>query len=860
MALNLGVCMSLPCLRLRSFALWVLFAFTLWAGHASAQEIVRYGALLNDGSRITGRELSSWYEKSKEPKLDGKPLFKENHARWLIDQWRKISEGERTPEEYVEFFGGDRLPAKVLGFRFGNEDPSWTHPPHLVVDPTIGVHWPDKQPTPVRVTTHWLRRVVWQKRMGEQYRPATVFFRDGRMLEFRSLRWATNSVVLLREQGTMEIPFDQIAELHMARMSPWDAHFEQLAVLLPEGKGRWMQWETWTGITVTGSLNRFDAGSRGGNEANNWQHLIQPAWALDPLWLAHVQVRIRRYFSTNELPLTTLEPIASKQRNSLGGGWQWQQMRNVEGDLLKANNLEFGWGFGVHTYNELEFELHPAVRKFRTSMALDRSVGAGGCAKGLIYAGPAEGKPLYEGKILVGSNEVLDTGNLDWPQDAARKLTLVADPVSQGRPAGADPLDIRDTFDWLEPMLELDQGEVEKEIRQRVLRNYPTWRHWTMSESSKPLLQNQWDGTNQREPRFRMVAAAGEKLSFKRKFEIEDGQNWLMLAVSRIESGTQPSRVQVKINGREAGKFEVPVRRSSGDPDPMALPVDKYRGKEIEVEVIQTGDGPTALVDWRSVGLVDQLPGLKRLYEDEAEFLEQLVEGEAVVSLEKTDRYAGQNALRIGTGAKYNPRIAGLSAAIRDDPKLGEFRFIRFAWKKQGGESIVLELAHEGAWGKGGKRTAPTYRYDAGPNKAGPETATRVEKKTPVEWVVVTRDLYADFGAFNLTGVSLNCPDGESAIFDHIYLARTMKDFERIESPTVAADAREAEESVKGKTGDELNKTREAIMLIAEAETLARGRDNSTARERANRAISLLPKDSPLVRRAQKVLDKVDGN
>ena len=84
-------------------------------------------ALMADGSRVKSTEITSWYEKTKEPKFDSKqPLFKENHARWLIDTTSQ--DVLRLPEEYVEFFGGDRLPAKVMSFRFGNEDSAWTLP------------------------------------------------------------------------------------------------------------------------------------------------------------------------------------------------------------------------------------------------------------------------------------------------------------------------------------------------------------------------------------------------------------------------------------------------------------------------------------------------------------------------------------------------------------------------------------------------------------------------------------------------------------------------------------------------------------------------------------------------------------
>jgi hypothetical protein len=42
-----------------------------------------------------------------------------------------------------------------------------------------------------------------------------------------------------------------------------------------------------------------------------------------------------------------------------------------------------------------------------------------------------------------------------------------------------------------------------------------------------------------------------------------------------------------------------------------------------------------------------------------------------------------------------------------------------------------------------------------------------------VEFVVVTRDLFADFGEFTFSGIALSPLDGEFALFDHIYLSHS---------------------------------------------------------------------------------------
>ena len=55
--------------------------------------------------------------------------------------------------------------------------------------------------------------------------------------------------------------------------------------------------------------------------------------------------------------------------------------------------------------------------------------------------------------------------------------------------------------------------------------------------------------------------------------------------------------------------------------------------------------------------------------------------------------------------------------------------------------------------------------------------------------MVVTRDLFADFGAFTLTGLALSPMDGDFALFDHIYLGRSVRDFE-LATPAVKVQAK----------------------------------------------------------------------
>jgi len=87
----------------------------------------------------------------------------------------------------------------------------------------------------------------------------------------------------------------------------------------------------------------------------------------------------------------------------------------------------------------------------------------------------------------------------------------------------------------------------------------------------------------------------------------------------------------------------------------------------------------------------------------------------------------------------------------------------------------MLQLAVNGKWDK-------AMRYFAGTNDADWKPAKRVDARAPASWKVVTRDLFKDFGRpVNITGIALTPMVGEAGLFDSIYLAKHVEDFQQVE-------------------------------------------------------------------------------
>ncbi len=762
------------------------------AGTTFLQAAERYTARMENGSLLDGPEVSPWHETAAQPILRGQPLLNPgDHVRWLRNNDLQLPV---PPPAYVEFLGGDRLPGRVTAYRTGTESPFDRQPPHLVVAHAESLDWPATKRESVRVAVGWLRRVVWQSRALDRYQPGTVYLRDGRQRRFRSLRFQAGGARFLFEDKTEDVPFSQMAELHLPRVDPWEAYYQQLATLSPDGAARLLRIETTDGLIATASTERFAAKAHESNHPRHWLHAVQPAWSLDPLWARFSRIQLRRYWLPHLPALSDIEPSRAADPLAGGGHWTTRKDRNVQGGLLRAGGEDFGWGIGTHAPEVLTFPLPAEAKSFRTKLALDQIAGTGGCARALIHLGEATTTPAFRSDLLIGSKNITTPPPIALPAAAgaaagSRVLTLVSDTAHRDRPPGADPLNIRDFVDWLEPEVELDRGELQRQIRHRSPAVIAAWDGWTAQSPKKGddadlvRVSNRWDETDPRAPAFRLETAARlPGLVLSRLLKPGSRDNWLCLAVSRF--GGPPSRIEVRISGTSAGSFDVPERIAKrGDPDPLVVSLRPYQGKDARIELVLPPE-PSQKLDWRGIAILENRPGLLCLFEEQPDFAKRLTEGEGKAEVIATDRYLGTASLKVTPPGRSAARLLTTPIAIRESPKLGEYRYLRFAWKKKGGERIALQIGHEGRFGPlDAEATAPgkSFRFDAGDGEASFGAAVRLSGKIPSEWTDYTRDLYAEFGSFDLTGLSVAAVDGEYALFDHIYLARTLDDLQKIE-------------------------------------------------------------------------------
>lgn len=576
------------------------------------QPVLRYTGQWVDATWRTADKVGPWHETGSAPRLDDRELFaSEQPIRWLIDNTLPAA---MPGEPMVEFFGGDCLPGRVIAYHDGAQPGARPVAPHLEVATSQRLDGPnDRSQSSVRVTLPWLKRIVWQ-RVGPRYQPGTVFLLDGRQLDFRSVRFSAAGLRLLRRTGIQEVAWNEVAELHLPALDPWDAYFEQLAGLGLTPKARLVQVETSWGLRATSSTDRFRARApAGADKPANWHHLVQPAWSLDPMWLPFESIRVRQYFLAHEVPLSRIEPAAARQQSDLGGpAWPWQTDRNVQWGPLESGGVESPWGFGVHGQTVLEFPLPTMARTFRTRLGLDQVAGSGGCVRAKVVwsaGGRSVGvKPLYASERIVGSKDSLDTGKLVLESGSApaSRLVLQVDSASGERPADADPLDIRTHFDWLEPIVELDPEKLEPEVLRRGPRQIPAWQSWkaVMGDAEAVRLVTHWDQSDKDDPGFRLATAIGhESLHLTGTVWVRPYKDQLVLAVSRPVGG--PSKIEVRVDGEPLGQFDVPERSSrKNNPQPIVVSLGRFHGRQVAVEIVQESKNGRSLVEWEEIALV----------------------------------------------------------------------------------------------------------------------------------------------------------------------------------------------------------------------------------------------------------------
>lgn len=498
--------------------------------------------------------------------------------RWLRST-RLVSKG--PARSGIQFFGDDFLPGVVAGLSSQSGAGLSGSETFLVVAADQSVATSSSKGVAVR--SSWIKKIIWRPRERDDYQPGHAFFPDGRNIEFRALHWTPAGVRLLQNDKIENIAFVELSELHLPDQDPWQTQLRSLACLTPECRGRLFQIESATGGRITASsshIRRWDDAS--------W--IMQPAWASDGITVTLGDLQRVTCYDPHEFPLTRLQPMQVTPHGYVldDRGQIASRDAAVFDTLSRSGGKDYAWSLSLRAPLNIDFLLPSAARRVEALVGIDERAGDGGCARGhlqLLAADRAIARSS-EGPVLQGSRSPPARVSLDVPTGAKQgaRVRLVADSQAAKRPTGADPLEIRDFIDWLEPLVVLDKVQLAREVRQAWPAALGPLADWSLDGDWQP--GSQWRPGGRPRPGFRQEITLGaEPFRISRELNPANEHHHLSIYVSRIAGRSSPIDMRLSIEGHEVARREVPIDEQLDEPARIIVDLSAYIGRTVRLEI-----------------------------------------------------------------------------------------------------------------------------------------------------------------------------------------------------------------------------------------------------------------------------------
>jgi hypothetical protein len=185
-------------------------------------------------------------------------------------------------------------------------------------------------------------------------------------------------------------------------------------------------------------------------------------------------------------------------------------------------------------------------------------------------------------------------------------LRLTADAEPRERPTGADPFDIRDIFNWLEPVVELAPADLRREIEPHHFGAQPLLASWTPDPAEAPnwRLINRFDDAEAGTPVFRQLLSIDAPITFSRRFTVDVKRSIALLQFGRPGNASAQSKFEISVNGRRVLRDSLPGPTPSPEPLQVLVPLKTAAGKPIDLTLRLDPAGRPALIDWRGLTFV----------------------------------------------------------------------------------------------------------------------------------------------------------------------------------------------------------------------------------------------------------------
>lgn len=604
----------------------------LWAAQTAWCE-QRYWILLEDGTQRTGEQLDSWLGGEGAIKLDGKPVGDKNNPLRIVRDTSLISE---NPGPHIRLTNGDVLPGRLEQLAPASMDAATEH---FIVRPALDAHNAVANRQIVRVREHCVAQIVLEGAGQTRYRPGWISFRDGREITARSIRFDGDAIRGLADDDLFTASLREVREIHLPDRNLIEGVLDDAVYAEGDVSGRIVRVRlaagaqfTFPGDMIATEFRLKDATRRGRLQGDIELRAIRPVWALDTVLLDRREVVLASYRRNDEVPLSLLPVVRVQEAHGLHA-WPWRRNRSVGGELLRSGNLAADLGIGAHAASEVVFQLPEAALELSGYVGIDTAVGKGGCAKAQVHRDQVGEKPIWESGFLIGGQQPVSLGRIHV--GGAKQLVLVADVAHQGRPPGADPLDIRDEVDWLLPTVRVDLAKIPQTERDLGFW-IPALAGWEPSpETARHLqLQPAWSSS---EGEWRMATLLADAawpdpndakalrndapiMEFRRTLKVSLVNARLPVAAGRNDGNRGSHVVTVEVDGEELGStMNGPIKTTASSLrqrfDSRHWILGDFASREVTVSIVATPHRtvrqPAPLIVWEMATprpLIEGLP------------------------------------------------------------------------------------------------------------------------------------------------------------------------------------------------------------------------------------------------------------
>jgi hypothetical protein len=197
---------------------------------------------------------------------------------------------------------------------------------------------------------------------------------------------------------------------------------------------------------------------------------------------------------------------------------------------------------------------------------------------------------VHETQIAVGTARAVVPISVDLPSaKEGNRIRLVADPVLDDSPPDADPYDIRDFCDWLEPRIELRKQPWTAAVTAALPASYPALHGWTLDgilgRDWRPITL--WDATTRPYPSFhRAWMLPGFPLTLSRKVAVPKiGPAKWNVHVRRAGIADKACRLDVAVNNRSVTKLALAEPTPQEPTKPVVIDLAPFAGREVRIEL-----------------------------------------------------------------------------------------------------------------------------------------------------------------------------------------------------------------------------------------------------------------------------------